>query len=94
MLLDPGDVGRVGARVERVGLLLRVEPDQGAGLDQLIGEAAPLLVGPVHPDDTVGGGQFRDLTDPGEQFRMGRRGLIDTPHNSRSNHDTSPCGRR
>ena len=29
-LLDPGHVGRVGAGPERVGLLLRVEPDQGA----------------------------------------------------------------
>ena len=47
-VLDPGDVGGVGGAVERVGLLLGVEPGEGAGRDELVGEAGPLLSEPVH----------------------------------------------
>ena len=50
-LLDPGHVGRVGARPEGVGPLLRVEPDQGAGVDELVGQPLPLVLGAVAPDD-------------------------------------------
>ena len=42
-VLDPGDVAGVGGAVEGVGLLVRVEPGERAGLDELVGQRGPLL---------------------------------------------------
>ena len=47
--LDPGDVGGIGLGVEGVGALVGVEPDQRARVDQLAGDAVPLLLGAVAP---------------------------------------------
>ena len=64
----------VGCAVERVGLLLRVEPGERAGLDELVGEGRPFLLRAGAPVDAVGLGQLGDLLDPGQQPGMrGRR---------------------
>ena len=50
-VLDAGDVARVGAGEEAVGPLLRIEPDERAGVDHLRGTGVVLLlraVAPVH----------------------------------------------
>ena len=53
-VLDPGDVGRVGARPEGVRLLARSSRTNVPAVDELVGEPVPLLVGAVAPDDPVG----------------------------------------
>ena len=58
-VLDARDVGRVGGRVEGVRLLRRVEPGEGAGGDQGVGELGPLLVGAGAPVDGVRAGSAR-----------------------------------
>ena len=63
-VLDPGDVGGVGGAPERVRLLVLGQPDERAGVDELVGEAGPLLVGAVAPDDPVGLGELGDLGRP------------------------------
>ena len=73
-VLDPGDVRRVGGAVEGVRLLGRVEPGEGAGRDEGVGELGPLLVGPGAPVDAVGRGQRGDLGDEVEDALVGRRG--------------------
>ena len=77
-VLDPGDVagvgeGEVGVRALGVGEAL-----EGAGVDQVLGEAVVLLGRAVAPVDGVGLGQLGDLLDPGEELcvrgrRCGRR---------------------
>ena len=85
-VLDPGHVGGVGGAVERVGLLLRVEPGEGAGLDELVGEGRPLLVRAGAPVHAVGLGQLGDFLDPGQQAGMRRRriGLVGVVRRLRS----------
>ena len=67
-VLDAGDVLGVGAGQEAVRALLLVQLDEGAGLDQLGGEAVPLLLRAVGPHHPVGLGQGGDLFDPGQQL--------------------------
>ena len=75
-VLDAGDVARVGGGVEGVRLLRVVQPGEGAGLDELGGEAVPLLVRAVTPHDALGGGQGGDLVDPGLQALVTRPRLV------------------
>jgi hypothetical protein len=56
------------------GFLLLVQFDEGAGIDEFLGEALPLLVGAVGPDDLVGRGEGGDLVDPGLKARVGGGG--------------------
>ncbi len=94
-LLDPGHVGRVGPRPERVGLELVVEPDERAGGDESVGESLPLGVRAVDPDDPVGRGEFGYFTNPGEQALMGGRGAVQPEREGgRSCHDAISFGRR
>lgn len=67
-VLDPGDIGRVGGGVVRVGALDRVELLEGALLDELLAEPLVLRFGSVTPDHAVRLGQFGDLVDPRDQF--------------------------
>ena len=66
--LDARDVAGVGARKEGVGAQLGVEADEGAAVDHLLGEALPLSVGAIAPNDLVGLRELRDLFDPLEQL--------------------------
>ena len=66
--------GSVRAQNE-LGFFSGIEPDQRAGVDQRVGEAGPLVVGAVAPDDPVGGGQCGDLVDPGQQAGVRGWGL-------------------
>ena len=66
--LDARDIAGVGARKEGVGTQLGVEADEGAAVDHLRGEALPLSVGAIAPDDLVGLRELRDLFDPLEQL--------------------------
>ncbi len=43
------------AQWKRVGLLVRVEPGEGAGGDQLVGQPVPLLVGAGRPSGSRSG---------------------------------------
>ena len=70
-VLDARHVGGVGGGVEGVGLLLRVEPGEGAGGDQGVGQLDPLLVGAGAPVDAVRGGELGDLGDEGEDALVG-----------------------
>ena len=63
-VLDAGDVARVGAGEEAVRPLLRVQPDEGAGVDELLAEPVVLLVGAVAPVDGVGLGRGRPSRRP------------------------------
>ena len=87
-LLDPGDVVRVGGGVERVRLLLRVEPGVGAGLDELIGEARPLLLRPVAPHHPVRGGELGYLGHPVQHLLALQRGIVE-PRDGRCGRHTS-----
>ena len=62
-VLDARHVGRVGGGVEGVGLDRRVQPGEGAGRDQRVGQLGPLLVGAGAPVDPVGLGELGDLVD-------------------------------
>jgi hypothetical protein len=73
-VLDARDVGGVGRGPERVRLLVLVQFDEGAGIDEFLGEALPLLVGAVGPDDLVGRGEGGDLVHPGLKARVGGGG--------------------
>ena len=72
-VLDARDVGGVGLGEERVGLDLRVEPGEGAALDERGGQRLPLGVVAGAPVDPVGLGQLGDLADPGQDALVGRR---------------------
>ncbi len=74
-LFDPGDVGGVGARPERVRLLLLVEADEGTGIDERVGEPPPLVVRPVTPVDALRLGELGDAGDPAEQALVIRGGV-------------------
>ena len=76
-LLDAGDIGRIGVRQERVGFLRRIKAYQRAGLDELVGQAAPLLLRPVTPDHPIGTGQVGHLAHPGEQRLVGGRRVFE-----------------
>ena len=75
-VLDAGDVARVGDRVEAVRLLVRVQPGEGAAVDQPRRQKVPLLVGTVDPVDRVRGGESRDFVDPGRQACVTRAGCV------------------
>ena len=75
-VLDPGDVAGVGGRVEAVRLLVRVEPGEGAAVDEPGRQQVPLLVGPVDPVDRVRGGERGDFVDPGRQACVTRAGRV------------------
>ena len=66
--LDSRNVAGVGAGKEGVGAQLGIEADEGAAVDHLRGEALPLSVGAIAPDDLVGLRELRDLLDPLEQL--------------------------
>ena len=76
--LHAGDIGRVGERQIRVRLLLVVEPDEGARLNQLCVEPLRLFVGAVGEHHPVGLREFRDLLDPGKQPFVLSRCVVQT----------------
>ena len=83
--LDAGDVVGIGGGPERVGLLLLVQLDEGARVDEAGRHAVPLVGGAVAPHDAVGHGQVRDLAHPGEEsIVLGRRRI--EPWHGRSRH--------
>ena len=67
-VLDAGDVARVRAGQERVRTQGRVEPDEGAGLDEEGRQAVPLLLGAVAPLHAVGLRHGRDVLHPTQQL--------------------------
>ena len=71
-VLDARHVGGVGGRVEGVRLLLRVEPGEGAGGHQDVGQLGPLLVRAGAPVHAVRLGELGDLGDPGQDALVGR----------------------
>src|SRR5690606_15017050 len=89
-LLDAGDVVGVGGGPERVRFLLLVELHERARLDELRGQAVPLLVGAVAPDDAVRRGEVRDLTHPGQQLSVRGGRFVDPRHGHRSHIVLAP----
>ena len=85
-VLDAGDVARVGPAVEAVGPLRLVEAQEGAAVDQLRGEALPLLLRPVAPHHPVGRGQGGDLPHPLEQRLVARGGVVEPRYRGRGRH--------
>ena len=68
----------LGSEAQRNEFGFGVEPGEGAGVDQLLGEPLPLLVAAVDPDDLVGGGQLGHLLHPGQQAGVGGGGVVET----------------
>ena len=77
-VLDPRDVGRVGAGKERVRALGVVQAYERAALDEQRGEPVPLLLRAVAPLDPVGLGQVGYLLHPLEQLLVARRWVVQT----------------
>jgi hypothetical protein len=63
-VLDPRHVRRVRTGQEAVRAQRRVQPDQGAFLDEFVGQTLPLRVGSVAPDDTVRQSESGHLSHP------------------------------
>ena len=81
-VLDAGHVAGVRGTVEAVRPQPGIQPGEGPALDEQAGQPLPLGLRAVAPDDVVGPGQRRDLTDPLGQLREGlsrpRNGLRPT----------------
>jgi protein involved in polysaccharide export with SLBB domain len=56
-------------------MLFLVKLLEGAGLDQLLGEPVPLLVGAISKNHPVGLGELGDLLDPGQQTLVTSRSI-------------------
>ena len=67
----------VGSEAHQKELGLACQPDERAGVDQLLGQPVPLLVGAVDPDDLVRGGQFGHLAHPGQQAGVRGGGVLE-----------------
>ena len=74
-VLDAGDVFGIGTRPVRAGAALRVERDEGAGLDELLAEHLELGVGTVAPVHRVGLAELHHLVDPANESLVLRGGL-------------------
>ena len=75
-VLDPGDVARAAAREIAARPQHRIEPDEGSGGDELLGEALVLGGAAVAPVDVARlgqGGHFGDPLDQPGVTDMGRR---------------------
>jgi hypothetical protein len=75
-VLDAGDIARAAAREVAARAQHRVEPDEGSGGDELLGEPLVLGSAAVAPIDVARLRQGRHFGDPLDQFRVadvGRR---------------------
>ena len=64
-VLDASDIAGIGPRQEAVGPFVRVQPDEGSRLDELLAQLVVLLVGTVAPVDGSRFAQGGHLGRPG-----------------------------
>ena len=69
-LLHAGDVARIAARKVAARPLLRIEPDEGACLDELLAEGVVLGIRAVAPMHVRRGAQLDHLFHPGDKPAM------------------------
>src|SRR5579872_276825 len=75
-VFDARHVVGVATRQKRVGMLLRIEPDQSAGRNQQVVEASAFFFRAVAPFDRRGLGQARNFFDPSLQGLMRHDAVI------------------